>query len=140
MRSGMVDQIKREVTILQQVPALGAPACPPACSGRLAVGACGCACWPAVLKQVQEGAPAAAAAAAALPRGARARTRCTLHAAPGRRRPRPPQIRHPHIVNLLEVMSSRDKIYMVLELVTGGELFDHVVANGPIKVRGPPSR
>ena len=45
------------------------------------------------------------------------------------------QIRHPHIVNLLEVMSSREKIFMVLELVTGGELFDKVVAEGPMKVR-----
>ena len=44
------------------------------------------------------------------------------------------QIRHPHIVNLLEVMSSRDKIFMVLELVTGGELFDKIVAEGPMKV------
>ncbi|PSC71591.1 CBL-interacting kinase 32 [Micractinium conductrix] len=43
------------------------------------------------------------------------------------------QIRHPHIVNLLEVMSSRDKIFMVLELVTGGELFDKIVAEGPMK-------
>lgn len=45
-----------------------------------------------------------------------------------------PQIRHPHIVNLELVMSSRDSIFMVLELVTGGELFDHVVAHGPMKV------
>lgn len=43
------------------------------------------------------------------------------------------QIRHPHIVNLLEVMSSRDKIFMVMELVTGGELFDKIVAEGPMK-------
>jgi hypothetical protein len=44
-----------------------------------------------------------------------------------------PQIRHPHIVNLLEVMSSKDCIFMVLELVTGGELFDKIVAEGPMK-------
>ncbi|KAI3436682.1 hypothetical protein D9Q98_006098 [Chlorella vulgaris] len=43
------------------------------------------------------------------------------------------QIRHPHIVNLLEVMSSKDCIFMVLELVTGGELFDKIVAEGPMK-------
>lgn len=47
--------------------------------------------------------------------------------------PAAPQIRHPHIVNLLEVMSSRDKIFMVMELVTGGELFDKIVAEGPMK-------
>jgi serine/threonine protein kinase len=35
------------------------------------------------------------------------------------------QIRHPHIVNLLEVMSSRDKIFMVMELVTGGGMTLH---------------
>lgn len=34
------------------------------------------------------------------------------------------QVHHPHVVGLREVMSSRDKIYMVMELVTGGELFD----------------
>lgn len=50
----------------------------------------------------------------------------------------PLQIRHPHIVNLLEVMSSRDKIFMVMELVTGGELFDKIVAEGPMKVGDAP--
>ncbi len=41
---------------------------------------------------------------------------------------------HPNIVNLKEVMSSKDKIYMVMELVTGGELFDRIAAEGPMKV------
>lgn len=36
-------------------------------------------------------------------------------------------------MNLLEVMSSKDCIFMVLELVTGGELFDKIVAEGPMK-------
>lgn len=43
------------------------------------------------------------------------------------------QIRHPHVVNLKEIMSSREKIYMVLELVTGGDLFDKIAAEGPLK-------
>jgi len=33
------------------------------------------------------------------------------------------KINHKHIVNLHEVLSSPTKLYMVLELVTGGELF-----------------
>lgn len=32
-------------------------------------------------------------------------------------------IRHPNVVNMIEVMQSKHHIYMVLELVTGGELF-----------------
>lgn len=36
----------------------------------------------------------------------------------------------------LQVMASKDKIYVVMELVTGGELFDQIVAEGPKKVGG----
>ena len=35
-----------------------------------------------------------------------------------------------HVVNLLEVLASRTKIFIVLELVTGGELFDKIVTAG----------
>ena len=42
---------------------------------------------------------------------------------------------HPHIVDLKEVMASRDKIYMVMEFMPGGELFDKIVADGPLEVR-----
>ncbi|OVA07799.1 Protein kinase domain [Macleaya cordata] len=36
-------------------------------------------------------------------------------------------VRHPNIVRLHEVLSSRTKIYIILEFVTGGELFDKIV-------------
>ncbi|KAK9864289.1 hypothetical protein WJX84_010483 [Apatococcus fuscideae] len=42
-------------------------------------------------------------------------------------------LHHPNIVDLKEVMASQDKIYMVMELVPGGELFDQVIADGPFK-------
>ncbi len=45
------------------------------------------------------------------------------------------RLHHPNIVDLKEVMASQDKLYMVMELVPGGELFDQVVANGPFKVK-----
>ncbi|XP_074302117.1 CBL-interacting protein kinase 2-like [Silene latifolia] len=41
-------------------------------------------------------------------------------------------VRHPHVVQLYEVMASKAKIYIVLEHVRGGELFDKV-ARGKIK-------
>lgn len=42
-------------------------------------------------------------------------------------------LNHPNIVNLIEVMSSKDKIYIVMELVTGGELFDKIAMEGALK-------
>ncbi|GAB2216134.1 hypothetical protein Droror1_Dr00023902 [Drosera rotundifolia] len=39
-------------------------------------------------------------------------------------------VRHPYIVRLHEVLSSRTKIYIILEFVTGGELFDKIVHQG----------
>jgi len=42
-------------------------------------------------------------------------------------------VRHPHVVQLKEVLASRTKIFIVLELVTCGELFDKIVSEGRFK-------
>ncbi|EFJ30501.1 hypothetical protein SELMODRAFT_267186 [Selaginella moellendorffii] len=39
-------------------------------------------------------------------------------------------VRHPNVVRLHEVLASRTKIYIILEFVTGGELFDKIVDQG----------
>lgn len=39
-------------------------------------------------------------------------------------------VRHPHVVRLHEVLASRTKIYIILEYITGGELFDKIVHHG----------
>ncbi|GAB4839464.1 CBL-interacting serine/threonine-protein kinase 8 [Ancistrocladus abbreviatus] len=39
-------------------------------------------------------------------------------------------VRHPYVVRLHEVLASRTKIYIILEFITGGELFDKIVHNG----------
>ncbi|KAL0412279.1 UNVERIFIED_CONTAM: CBL-interacting serine/threonine-protein kinase [Sesamum latifolium] len=42
-------------------------------------------------------------------------------------------IKHPNVLNLHEVMASRTKIYIVLEYVEGGELFDKIAKYGKFK-------
>ncbi|CAL0315418.1 unnamed protein product [Lupinus luteus] len=42
-------------------------------------------------------------------------------------------INHPNVVKIFEVMASKTKIYIVLELVNGGELFDKIATNGKLK-------
>ncbi|XP_057974214.1 CBL-interacting serine/threonine-protein kinase 8 isoform X2 [Malania oleifera] len=39
-------------------------------------------------------------------------------------------VRHPYVVRLHEVLASRTKIYIILEFITGGELFDKIVQQG----------
>ncbi|KAL1204331.1 CBL-interacting serine/threonine-protein kinase 17 [Cardamine amara subsp. amara] len=41
-------------------------------------------------------------------------------------------LNHPNIVRLHEVLASKTKIYMVLECVTGGDLFDRIVSKGKL--------
>lgn len=42
-------------------------------------------------------------------------------------------IKHPNVLKLIEVMASKTKIYIVLELVNGGELFDKIAKYGKLK-------
>lgn len=44
-------------------------------------------------------------------------------------------VKHPHVVNLLEVLASRTKVFIVLELVTGAELSE---ATAPLPPPTPP--
>jgi serine/threonine protein kinase len=39
-------------------------------------------------------------------------------------------IKHPNVVQMYEVLASKTKIFIVLELVRGGELFDQIVSEG----------
>ncbi|KAK6940285.1 NAF domain [Dillenia turbinata] len=39
-------------------------------------------------------------------------------------------VRHPNVVRLHEVLASRTKIYIILEFITGGELFDKIILHG----------
>ncbi|GMY09067.1 CBL-interacting serine/threonine-protein kinase 9 [Fagus crenata] len=42
-------------------------------------------------------------------------------------------IKHPNVVKLFEVMASKSKIYIILEFVAGGELFDQIAKHGRLK-------
>lgn len=40
------------------------------------------------------------------------------------------KVKHPNIVRLKELFDDKAKLYLVMELVTGGELFDRIIAKG----------
>lgn len=42
-------------------------------------------------------------------------------------------IKHPNVIKIFEVMASRTKIYIVIEFVNGGELFDKISQRGRLK-------
>jgi calcium/calmodulin-dependent protein kinase I len=45
------------------------------------------------------------------------------------------RIRHPNIIQLFEMYEMENKIYLVMELITGGELFDEIVGRGTFHER-----
>ncbi|EOX95608.1 hypothetical protein QUC31_005118 [Theobroma cacao] len=42
-------------------------------------------------------------------------------------------IKHPNVIKIFEVMASKTKIYIVIEFVDGGELFDKIAKRGRLK-------
>lgn len=40
------------------------------------------------------------------------------------------RLKHPNIVQLVETYEDKNKVYLIMELVTGGELFDRIVEKG----------
>lgn len=45
------------------------------------------------------------------------------------------RVRHTNIIQLIEVFETKEKVYMVMELATGGELFDRIIAKGSFTER-----
>jgi len=43
------------------------------------------------------------------------------------------KFRHPHIIKLYQVISTPTDIFMIMEYVSGGELFDYIVKKGKLK-------
>jgi len=43
------------------------------------------------------------------------------------------QIRHPYVVQLIEVVRDPERVYIIQECLGGGELFEHLLAKGPFK-------
>ncbi|KAF7096961.1 hypothetical protein CFC21_098840 [Triticum aestivum] len=42
-------------------------------------------------------------------------------------------VRHPNIIRLNEVLAGQTKIYIIMELITGGELFDKIARQGKLR-------
>ncbi|KAJ8406625.1 hypothetical protein AAFF_G00301990 [Aldrovandia affinis] len=45
------------------------------------------------------------------------------------------RVRHTNIIQLIEVFETAERVYMVMELATGGELFDRIIARGSFTER-----
>ncbi|XP_069028909.1 serine/threonine-protein kinase H1 homolog [Embiotoca jacksoni] len=45
------------------------------------------------------------------------------------------RVRHANIIQLMEVFETAERVYMVMELATGGELFDRIIARGSFTER-----
>eukprot|EP01028_Stygiella_incarcerata_P011280 TRINITY_DN62_c0_g1_i2.p1 TRINITY_DN62_c0_g1~~TRINITY_DN62_c0_g1_i2.p1 ORF type:complete len:135 (-),score=35.51 TRINITY_DN62_c0_g1_i2:91-495(-) len=43
--------------------------------------------------------------------------------------------KHPHVIRLYEVIETMTDIFLIMEYVSGGELFDYIVSRGKVKER-----
>lgn len=43
------------------------------------------------------------------------------------------KVRHPHVVQLYEMIENNDYLYLIMEYCSGGELFQHIVKNRRLK-------
>jgi len=44
-------------------------------------------------------------------------------------------IRHPHIIQLYEIIETPERTYFIMEYASGGAFFDHIVVNGRVEER-----
>merc|ERR1719220_224793 len=44
-------------------------------------------------------------------------------------------IRHPHIIQLYEIIETPRQLYLIMEYASGGELFDYIVQHGRAEER-----
>jgi len=44
-------------------------------------------------------------------------------------------LQHPHVIQLFEIIETPRQLYLIMEYCSGGELFDHIVANGRVRER-----
>jgi 5'-AMP-activated protein kinase catalytic alpha subunit len=42
-------------------------------------------------------------------------------------------LRHPHIIRLYEVITTPTDLFLIMEYVSGGELFDYIVKCGKVR-------
>jgi len=45
------------------------------------------------------------------------------------------EIKHKNIVKLYEIVENNEKIYLIMEYASGGELFDHIVSKERLSER-----
>ena len=50
------------------------------------------------------------------------------------------KLQHPHIINLYQVINTNSDIFLVLELATGGEMYDRIATQGKVRLHIAPKQ